>query len=449
MADWSPTSWQSRPAAQQPTYPDRNHLAEAVRQLSSLPPLVTSWEVERLRVQLAEAAAGRRFLLQGGACAERFDQCSANIITNKLKILLQMSLVLTYGLKRKIIRVGRFAGQYAKPRSDDLEEREGVSLPSYRGELVNGSDFTPEARVPDPERMLRGHHYSALTLNFIRSLVDGGFADLHHPEYWDLDFVHHSPRAQEYQRVVEGISDSLQFMETLAGSQASEISRVDFYTSHEALLLPYEQAETRQVPRRDGWYNLGTHFPWIGMRTAETTGAHVEYFRGIRNPIGIKVGPKMTGEWLLELLDMLDPEMEPGRITVIHRMGHDKVAQALPVLIDAVRGSGRTALWCCDPMHGNTETVAGGRKTRRFENILSELEQSFDIHAELGSYQGGVHFELSGDNVTECMGGARGLSEVDLDRAYESKVDPRLNYEQALEMALQVGRKIAVMNGHS
>ncbi len=405
--------------------------------------------MERLRLQLAEAAEGKRFLLQGGACAERFDQCSAKIITNKLKILLQMSLVLTYGLKRKIIRVGRFAGQYAKPRSDDLEEREGVSLPSYRGELVNGSDFTPEDRIPDPERMLRGHHHSALTLNFIRSLVDGGFADLHHPEYWDLDFVHHSPRAQEYQRVVEGISDSLQFMETLAGSQASEISRVDFYTSHEALLLPYEQAETRQVPRRDGWYNLGTHFPWIGMRTAETAGAHVEYFRGIRNPIGIKVGPKMTGEWLLELLDMLDPEMEPGRITVIHRMGHDKVAQALPVLIDAVRGSGRTVLWCCDPMHGNTETVAGGRKTRRFENILSELEQSFDIHAELGSYQGGVHFELSGDNVTECMGGARGLSEVDLERAYESKVDPRLNYEQALEMALLVGRKIAVMNGHS
>jgi 3-deoxy-7-phosphoheptulonate synthase len=449
MADWTPTSWHSRPAAQQPNYPDQERLAETVEQLSSLPPLVTSWEVERLRTQLAEAAEGRRFLLQGGACAERFDQCSAKIITNKLKILLQMSLVLTYGLKRRIIRVGRFAGQYAKPRSADMEERDGVSLPSYRGELVNASEFTPEARIPDPVRMLRGHEHSALTLNFIRSLVDGGFADLHHPEYWDLDFVHHSPRAREYQRVVEGISDSLQFMETLAGGQASEISRVDFYTSHEALLLPYEQAETRRVPRRDGWYNLGTHFPWIGMRTAATDGAHVEYFRGIRNPIAIKVGPKMTGEWLLELLEILDPEMEPGRITLIHRMGHDKVAAALPVLIDAVRRAGRTVLWCCDPMHGNTETIVGGRKTRRFENILSELEQSFDIHAELGSYQGGVHFELSGDNVTECIGGARGLTEVDLDRAYESKVDPRLNYEQSLEMALLIGRKIAVMNGHS
>ena len=449
MREWNPSSWQSMPAKQLPTYPDEEKLADAVRQLASLPPLVTSWEVERLKAQIADAAAGRRFLLQGGACAESFDDCRPEVITNKLKILLQMSLVLTYGLKRRIIRVGRFAGQYAKPRSADLEEREGVSLPSSRGELVNGSEFTPGARVPDPERMLRGHEHSALTLNFIRSLVDGGFADLHHPEYWDLDFVHHSPRAREYQRVVEGISDSLRFMETLAGGQTSEISRVDFYTSHEALLLPYEQAETRQVPRRDGWYNLGTHFPWVGMRTAATDGAHVEYFRGIRNPIGIKVGPKMTGEWLLDLLEILDPEMEPGRITVIHRMGHDKVADALPRLIDAVRRAGRTVLWCCDPMHGNTETTSNGRKTRRFENILSELEQSFDIHADLDSYQGGVHFELSGDNVTECIGGARGLTEVDLDRAYESKVDPRLNYEQALEMALLIGRKIATMNGRA
>jgi 3-deoxy-7-phosphoheptulonate synthase len=286
-----------------------------------------------------------------------------------------------------------------------------------------------------------------MTLNFIRSLVDGGFADLHHPEYWDLDFVAHSPRAQEYQRVVESLSDSLQFMETLAGIQPGEISRVDFYTSHEGLLLPYEQAVTRRVPRREGWYNLGTHFPWVGLRTAEVDGAHVDYFRGIRNPIGVKIGPTMTPEWLLELLETLDPESEPGRLTLIHRMGHAKVGDRLPPLIEAVQRAERTVLWCCDPMHGNTETTAGGRKTRRFENILSELEQSFEIHADLGSYQGGVHFELSGDNVTECIGGARGLSEVDLDRAYESRVDPRLNYEQALEMALLIGRKVAKMNG--
>jgi 3-deoxy-7-phosphoheptulonate synthase len=438
-----------KPAGQQPTYPDQGALASTVEQLTALPPLVTSWEVERLREQLAEAAVGERFLLQGGACAERFDQCSAEIITNKLKILLQMSLVLTYGLKRQIIRVGRFAGQYAKPRSDDHEVRDGVSLPSYRGELVNGPGFTVEERTPDPERMLRGYEHSALTLNFIRSLVDGGFADLHHPEYWDLEFVSHSPRAQEYQKMVESISDSLRFMETLAGTQAGEISRVDFFTSHEGLLLPYEAAQTRQVPRREGWYNLGTHFPWVGLRTAEVDGAHVDYFRGIRNPIGVKIGPSMTPEWLLDLLDILDPDGEPGRVTLIHRMGHDKVVDKLPPLIEAVLRAGRTVLWCCDPMHGNTEKTAGGYKTRRFENILSELETSFDIHAELGSHQGGVHFELSGDNVTECIGGARGLTEVDLERAYESRVDPRLNYEQALEMALLVAHKIATMNGRA
>jgi len=449
MADWTPSSWHDKPAGQQPTYPDQEALASTVDQLAALPPLVTSWEVERLRAQLAEAASGERFLLQGGACAERFDQCSAEIITNKLKILLQMSLVLTFGLKRQIIRVGRFAGQYAKPRSDDNEVRDGVTLPSYRGEIVNAPGFTAQERTPDPERMLRGYERSALTLNFIRSLVDGGFADLHHPEYWDLEFVTHSPRAEEYQRMVESISDSLRFMETLAGIQAGEISRVDFFTSHEGLLLPYEAAQTRQVPRREGWYNLATHFPWVGLRTADVDGAHVDYFRGIRNPIGVKIGPSMTPEWLLDLLDILDPDGELGRVTLIHRMGHDKVAGSLPPLIEAVLGAGRTVLWCCDPMHGNTEKTAGGYKTRRFENILSELEQSFDIHAEIGSHQGGVHFELSGDNVTECIGGARGLTEVDLERAYESRVDPRLNYEQSLEMALLVASKIATMNGKS
>ena len=447
MAQWTPTSWQNKPAGQQPAYPDEEALQSAVAHLSSLPPLVTSWEVERLKSQLAEAAAGRRFLLQGGECAERFDRCSAGDITNKLKILLQMSLVLTYGLKRQIIRVGRFAGQYAKPRSSDTEERDGVVLPSYRGDLVNGPGFTEAERRPNPRRMLLGHEHAAMTLNFIRSLVDGGFADLHHPEYWDLEFVNHSPRAQEYQRVVESISDSLRFMETLAGIQAGEVGRVDFFTSHEGLLLPYEQAQTRQVPRREGWYNLGTHFPWLGMRTAEVDGAHVEYYRGINNPIAIKIGPSMSPEWLEELVGILDPEREPGRLTLIHRMGHARVGDRLPPLVEAMRRVGRTVLWCCDPMHGNTETTETGVKTRRFDNILSELEQSFDIHAELGSYQGGVHFELSGDNVTECVGGARGLTEVDLERAYESRVDPRLNYEQALEMALLIGRKIRTMNG--
>jgi 3-deoxy-7-phosphoheptulonate synthase len=447
MSGWTPSSWRARPAKQQPTYPDEGHLERAVAELSALPPLVTSWEVERLKAQLAEAAEGRRFMLQGGACAERLDQCSAEIITNKLKVLLQMSLVLTYGLKRRIIRVGRFAGQYAKPRSSDTETRDGLTLPAYRGDLVNGPGFTAGERTPDPDRLLRGYEAAALTLNFIRSLVEGGFADIRHPEYWDLDFVEHSPRAREYQRMVESISDSVRFMELLADSKVSEMSRVDFFTSHEGLHLPYEQAVTRRVPRRDGWYNLGTHLPWLGMRTCEVDGAHVEYYRGISNPIGIKVGPAMTPDWLGELIRVLDPEGEPGRLTLIHRFGNARVADCLPPLIESVRSAGRQVVWCCDPMHGNTELTAEGIKTRRFDNILGEVEQSFDIHHQLGSYLGGIHFELSGDNVTECVGGARGLAEADLRRAYESRVDPRLNYEQSLEMALLIARKMARRNG--
>jgi len=447
VSEWKPSSWKQVPAKQLPTYPDPDVLDTVVAELSTLPPLVTSWEVERLKGQLAEAAAGKRFLLQGGACAESFDQCQPEVITNKLKILLQMGLVLSYGMKRQIIRVGRFAGQYAKPRSADTETRDGVTLPSYRGDLVNKPGFTEEDRRPDPVLLLRAYEHSAITLNFIRALVEGGFADLHHPEYWDLEFVNHSPRAREYQHMVESISDSLRFLETLSGTQAGTINRVDFFTSHEGLHLPYEQAQTRQVPRRVGWYNLNTHMPWVGMRTAEIGLAHVEYFRGIRNPIGIKIGPGMTPEWLTDLLEVLDPDREPGRITLIHRFGHDRVIRGLPALIAAVRDAGRRVLWCCDPMHGNTETTSNGLKTRRFENILSELEHAFEIHASEGSFVGGVHFELSGDNVTECIGGARGLSEVDLSRAYESRVDPRLNYEQALEMALLIARKMTKWNG--
>ncbi len=447
MTHWAPSTWRDLPAKQLPTYPDPERLEAAVRELGSLPPLVTSWEVERLKGQLAEVAKGRRFLLQGGACAERLDQCRAEIITNKLKVLLQMSLVLTYGLKRRVIRVGRFAGQYAKPRSEDTETRDGVTLPSYRGDLVNAPGFTEAERTPDPERLLRGYEASALTLNFIRSLAEGGFADIRHPEYWDLGFVEHSPRAREYQRMVESISDSVRFMELLADAEVSEMSRVDFFTSHEGLHLPYEQAVTRQVPHREGWFNLGTHLPWIGMRTCDLGGAHVEYYRGIRNPIGIKIGPEMTPEWLIGLMKILDPDAEPGRLTLIHRFGVGRVGACLPPLIEAVSASGRRPVWCCDPMHGNTERTAEGIKTRRFDNILGEVEQAFDIHHEMGSYLGGIHVELSGDNVTECVGGARGLAEADLRRAYESRVDPRLNYEQSLEMALLIARKMSKRKG--
>ncbi len=447
MQPWSPGSWHDRPAGQQPEYPDPARVGEVAATLAALPPLVTSWEVEKLRRQLADAAAGRRFLLQGGACAESFADCRADVITSKLKILLQMSLVLTFGLKRQVIRVGRFAGQYAKPRSEDRETRDGVTLPAYRGDLINRPGFGAAERTPDPELLLRGYERAALTLNFVRALVEGGFADLHHPEYWDLDFVSLSPRAAEYQRMVESISDSLRFMETLAGIQAGETSRVDFFTSHEGLHLVYEQAQTRQVPHREGWYNLSTHFPWIGMRTAEPGGAHVEFFRGLRNPIAVKIGPSMTRPWLRQLLDVLDPDREPGRLTLIHRFGCQRVADCLPPLVEEVRAADRSVVWCCDPMHGNTEVTSSGLKTRRFDKILSELEQSFEIHAALGSYQGGVHFEVSGDNVTECVGGARGLAEEELPRAYRSQVDPRLNYEQALEMTMLIARKMQHMNG--
>lgn len=442
MNDWTPTSWQARPAAQQATYPSEEALNRMVAQLSNLPPLVTSWEVEALKSQLAEAAEGRRFVLQGGDCAENFDDCSSPIITNKLKILLQMSLLLVHGLRKPVTRVGRIAGQFAKPRSADLETRDGVTLPSYRGDLVNGPDFTEADRTPDPVRLLRGYGRAAMTLNFIRALVDCGFADLHHPENWNLEFVKHSPLADDYQRVVDSLGGSLRFMETLAGSRVDALGRVQFFTSHEGLHLHYEQAQTRQVPHRPGWYNLSTHLPWIGLRTADVDGAHVEYFRGITNPVGVKVGAGMSAEWAQALVEILNPDNEPGRLILIHRYGAGRIADGLPGLIEAVRSTGKRVLWMCDPMHGNTETTSNGYKTRRFENILSELEQSFDIHAELGSHLGGVHFELTGDDVTECVGGARGLGEADLVRAYRTQVDPRLNYEQALEMAMRIVRKM-------
>jgi 3-deoxy-7-phosphoheptulonate synthase len=435
---WRPDSWQSRPAVQQPQYADPAALGAALEQLHGLPPLVTSWEVNALTAQLAEAQAGRRFVLQGGDCAESFADCRPELITNRLKVLLQMSLVLVQGLKMPVLRVGRFAGQYAKPRSADTEQRGGVTLPAYRGDLVNAPEFTVEARTPDPRRLIEGHARSAMTINFIRGLIDGGFADLHHPEYWDLAWVRHSPLAEQYQRVVDSIGESVRFMETLAGQPIGDFSRVDFYTSHEALLLYYEQAQTRQVPRREGWYNLSTHFPWIGMRTAALDGAHVEYCRGLRNPVAVKVGPAATPEYLISLCEILNPAQEPGKLTLIHRMGAGAIAEKLPPLIQAVHRAGHRVLWMCDPMHGNTRATQSGVKTRVFDDILSELAQAFRIHAQNDSYLGGVHLELTGENVTECLGGARDLTESDLSRAYRSTVDPRLNYEQALELALKI-----------
>jgi 3-deoxy-7-phosphoheptulonate synthase len=454
LLNWYPSSWQSKPAQQQAVYPDPAALDAVVAELSRLPPLVVSWEIEALKEQIAAAQRGERFLLQGGDCAESFEDCDSDKIAKKLKILLQMSLVLVYGLKKPVIRVGRMAGQYAKPRSADTETRDGVTLPSYRGANVNRPGFTVEDRTPDPQLLLRGYERAALTLNFVRSLIDGGFADLHHPEYWDLDFVRHSPSKDAYEKIVQSISEALDFFEATSGQPIHETTTANFYTSHEALHLLLEQAQTRFIPRSQRWYNLSTHMPWIGMRTAALDGAHVEFFRGISNPLGIKIGPSMNAEWVQGLIATLNPNNEPGRIVLIHRMGAKDIEKRLPPLIQAVRATGSPVLWVCDPMHGNTETASSGLKTRRFENIVSELESAFRIHREMGSWLGGVHFELTGEDVTECTGGARGLTDADLARAYRSQVDPRLNYEQALELAMRIAglhsnrgtRKSAIIN---
>jgi len=436
--DWHPASWQRLDAAQQPSYPDEAALRQVVAELAKLPPLVTSWEVDALKALIAKAQRGEAFLLQGGDCAETFEECTSPVIVGKLKILLQMSLVMLYGLKKPVVRVGRMAGQYAKPRSADTETRDGVSLPSFRGDLVNRNPFTAADRTPDPQLILRGYERAALTLNFVRSLIDGGFADLHHPEYWNLDWVKHSRMAAEYNEIVRSISNSLDFLETISGRPVTKTQRADFYASHEGLHLYYEQAQTRWLERRERWYNLTTHFPWIGMRTAAVDGAHVEYFRGIANPIAVKIGPGMTVEWLQRLIAVLNPNNEPGRLTLIHRFGAKAIEEALPPLIRAVKETGSPVLWVCDPMHGNTETTPDGIKTRRFDNIVSELETAFRVHRAMGSHLGGVHLELTGDNVTECTGGARGLTDADLARAYKSTVDPRLNYEQAMEIAMRI-----------
>jgi 3-deoxy-7-phosphoheptulonate synthase len=437
--EWTPESWRSLHAMQQPDYPDAAGLALALEQLRTLPPLVTSWEIVRLREQLAGAAEGRAFVLQGGDCAERFENCTPERITNTLKVLLQMSLVLVVGARRPVIRIGRFAGQYAKPRSSDPEISGGVSLPAFRGDNINRREFTAEARTPDPQLLLRGYERAALTLNYARALVKGGFADLHHPEYFDLDWVEHSPLADEYHRLAETISESLRFMENVLGVRAGESDRIDFFTAHEALHLAYESAQTRRVPRRPGFFNLTTHFPWAGLRTNDPDGAHIEYLRGIENPVGIKVGPGTTREQIARWIEAIDPKRQPGRLSLIHRFGARRIKHELPRLLEAVRQEGGQVLWICDPMHGNTQPTSSGGKTRAFDEIRSEVEQAFDLHRAAGRALGGVHIELTGENVTECTGGARGTAEEDLESAY---VDPRLNYEQSLELAFLIARKM-------
>ena len=438
---WTPESWQNRVARQQPIYPAQAALAEALKRLASLPTLTTAWEVERLRSELVLAAEGKVFVLQGGDCSESFEDCNSTAVLRKLKVLIQMSLVLIAGARRRVLRIGRIAGQYAKPRSADFERRGDVELPSYRGDIINRPGFSAQERTPDPQLMLKAFERSAMTLNFIRALSEGGFADLHHPENWDLEFVRNTPGSRRYQQLLDSLTDSIRFMEVVSPGELHQLRRVDFFTSHEALLLVYEQALTKSERQR-GWYNLGTHMVWIGDRTREAAGAHVEYCRGIRNPIGVKVGNSMTPEELVELAGILNPENEPGRLTLIHRFGAEKIRERLPPLVEAVRSAGCRVLWSCDPMHGNTHSTRSGLKTRSFDDIISEIISAFRIHKELGSRLGGIHLELTGEDVTECTGGPGNLTESDLSRDYRSTVDPRLNYEQSMEVAFLLAEQM-------
>lgn len=448
---WSPQSWTSHRAAQAVAYDDADALERAVRALAALPPLVTSFEVESLREEIAQAQEGRRLVLQGGDCAETLLECRPDIITSKLKILLQMSLVLVQGAKKPVTRIGRFAGQYAKPRSQPTETRivdgEERSLPSYFGDLVNRAEFEEKARALDPYLLLEGYKHAALTLNFIRSLTKSGFVDFHHPEYWDLSFVESAHLPGElrttYQRIVRELRESLAFMQALGERPVTDLTRVDFYTSHEGLNLHYEAAQTRRVPRREGWYCLTTHLPWIGERTRDPKGAHVQFFRGVENPVGIKIGPSTSVDDLHALLDVLNPDNAPGKIVLITRMGAARAKTALPPLFRATKSEGRRVLWVCDPMHGNTHSTSDGRKTRSFDAVLSEVETTIDVHSAEDTIFGGVHFELTGEDVTECVGGAEGLTEADLSANYATACDPRLNYRQALEMAIRMSDRLA------
>ena len=431
--DWSPASWRTKAASHQPAYPDAAAVERVMARLNRLPPLVSEGEIERLREELAAAARGERFLLQGGDCAESFADCNADRIESQLGILMQMGLVLAHGLKRRVVHVGRIAGQFAKPRSAELEQRGAVALPSYKGDLINHAAFDAAARAADPELLLRGYERAALTLNYARALRDGGFADLRRAGRWALALFERGPAATRFRVRRDALLDSLAALDAVG---VAAPARREFYTSHEGLHLAYEQAQTRMIDGRA--YDLSTHFPWIGVRTAGPDSAHVEFFRGIANPIAMKLGPRHEPATLARLCEILDPRKEAGRLTLIHRLGAERIEKQLPDLIAAVEATGRRVLWCCDPMHGNTETLASGVKTRRFERILAELEAATSIHGRLGVPLGGIHVEITGDAVTECIGGAFGLDEAGLDRNYRSPVDPRLNSEQALELALRI-----------
>jgi 3-deoxy-7-phosphoheptulonate synthase len=445
---WTPSSWRDKPIQQMPKYPDEKKLKEVEERLSTYPPLVFAGEARQLKAKLALAAEGKAFMLQGGDCAESFSDFRANTIRDNYRILLQMAVILTFSSKKPIIKVGRVAGQFAKPRSSDLEVRDGVTLPAYRGDIINGFDFDAKSRAPDPERMERAYVQAASTLNLLRAFSQGGYADLHQVHAWNLNFVQKRSK-EHYDNIAARLDETLAFMAAMGinAETTPQIRETEFYTSHEALLLPYEQALTRrdsttarvQDKYEGDWYDCSGHFLWIGDRTRQVDGAHVEFLRGVKNPIGLKCGPSLKGDDLLKIIDLVNPENEPGRLTLIVRMGADKVSNLLPPLIRLVNKSGRKVVWSCDPMHGNTMTASNGYKTRKFSDIITEVRHFFDIHKAEGTHAGGVQFELTGKDVQECIGGDQDITPENLSQGdYETLCDPRLNVSQALELAFQL-----------
>ena len=441
---WRPDTWTRLRAFQQPEYPDASARAEVEARLGSYPPLVFAGEARHLKEELARVCRGEAFLLQGGDCAESFADFHANSIRDTFRVLLQMAVVLTFAASCPVVKVGRLAGQFAKPRSQSVEVRDGIELPAYRGDIVNGIEFSVAARTPDPARMLQAYTQAASTLNLLRAFAQGGFADLHRVHGWNLEFIGEAPLADQYRELADRITETLAFMEAcgITASTSPEVSQTAFYTSHEALLLGYEQALTRIDSSSNRWYDTSAHLLWVGERTRQPDGAHIEFLRGVSNPVGFKAGPGMLPEELITLLDLLNPANEPGRVVVISRMGADRVLKALPPLVRAVQHEGREVVWSCDPMHGNTEKSANGYKTRQFDRILTEARRFFEVHEAEGTYAGGIHVEMTGANVTECTGGAQAISEQDLADRYHTYCDPRLNASQSLELAFRLARML-------
>ena len=445
MSEWTPNSWRQKPVLQVPTYPDAKALKEAEERLASFPPLVFAGEARDLKARLAKVANGEAFLLQGGDCAESFAEHSADHIRDFFKVFLQMALVLTHGSSKPVVKIGRVAGQFAKPRSADSETIDGITLPSYRGDIINGIEFNEAARIPDPRRMIMAYRQSAATLNLLRAFASGGYANLERAYEWTAGFIEDTEAYSSYKEVVSQITDSIDFMNALGinAQNTPQLRETKFYTSHEALLLGYEEALTRKDSITGDYYSTSGHMLWIGDRTRQPDGAHVEFFSGIKNPIGIKCGPSLSSEDLLKLLDKLNPQNEAGRITLIARFGDGNVEKHLPRLIEAVKKSGQKVVWTCDPMHGNVIKTDSGYKTRPFDKVMGEVRSFFKTHREMGTYAGGVHVEMSGSDVTECVGGVSAVTENDLSSRYHTHCDPRLNASQSLELAFLIAKEIS------